>query len=205
MLEDIRGTLTKKFRSKNIKVEFFNSLDDAKRKVLEIIHVDKSIGIGNSVTLKKMNISETLNERGNIVYDKTLARTKDESTKLKKMSLLTDWYITSSNAISMEGHIVNIDHSGNRVAAMIYGPDNVIIVVGKNKVADTLEAAIYRAKNLAAPLNAKRAGHNPPCVNTNKCVDCNSDEKVCNSIVIIQGQENKDRMRLFIVDEEVGF
>ena len=206
MFEDRKKSLLiKNFRSGNIEVEFFNSLEEVKEKILEVIPSDKSIGIGNSVTLKKMNISEVLNNRGNTVYDKTLAKTKDESKQLKKMSLLTDWYLTGSNAISMEGHIVNIDHSGNRVAAMIYGPDNIIIVVGKNKVVDTLEEAIYRAKNIAAPLNAKRAGHNPPCIKANRCVDCNSEEKVCNSMVIIQGQENKNRMRLFIVDEDVGF
>lgn len=172
---------------------------------MRVIPSDALIGIGNSVTLKKISISKLLSDRGNTVYDKTLAKSKDESKKLKKMSLVTDWYLTGSNAISKEGQIVNIDHSGNRVAAMLYGPDNVIIVVGKNKLVGNLDEAIKRSKNVAAPLNAKRSGHKPPCVKTNKCVECISDEKVCNSIVIIQGQENKDRIRLFIVNEEVGF
>lgn len=205
MFEESKERIVRNFRVRNINVEFFNSLEDCKGRILEIVSEEKTIGIGNSVTLKKMNISEILTDRGNIVYDKTLATTKDESKKLKKMSLIADWYITGSNAISMDGHIVNIDHSGNRVAAMIYGPDNVIIIVGKNKIVDNLDEALKRAKNEAAPLNAKRSGHTPPCVKTNNCVDCVSSEKVCNSIVIIQGQENKDRMRLFIVDEEVGF
>lgn len=202
MLEELEEKIIKNFRLRNINVEFFNSLEDVIKRIMDIIPKDMSVGIGNSVTLKKMNIANLLNNRGNTVYDKTIAETKDKSKKLKKMSLLSDWYITSSNAISMGGHIVNIDHSGNRVAAMIYGPDNVIVVVGKNKEVDNLDEAIKRA---TAPLNAKRAGLNPPCVITSKCEECISNEKVCNSIVIIQGQENKERMRLFIVNEEVGF
>ncbi|MPM81321.1 hypothetical protein SDC9_128373 [bioreactor metagenome] len=118
---------------------------------------------------------------------------------------MADWYITGTNAVSKEGHIVNIDHSGNRAAAMIYGPDNVIIVIGRNKICDTLDDAVKRARNISAPMNAKRAGYNPPCLQLNRCVDCKSDERVCFNLVIIEGQFVKDRMKLFIVDEEAGF
>ena len=152
-----------------------------------------------------MNISNELTKRGNTVYNKTLAKNRKETIRLKKNSLLADWFLTGTNAISSKGHIVNIDHSGNRVAAMLYGPENVIIIIGKNKIEETLEDAINRAKNTAAPLNAKRAGFNPPCVELNKCIDCNSKERVCNSLVIIEGQAQKDRIKLFIIDQELGF
>jgi len=112
---------------------------------------------------------------------------------------------SGTNAISIEGHIVNIDHSGNRVAAMTYGPDKVIIVIGKNKIEDTLEQAMTRARNHAAPLNAIRAGYNPPCIEKKQCVDCKSKERVCYNLSIIEGQFKADRMRLFIVEEEAGF
>lgn len=115
------------------------------------------------------------------------------------------WYITGPNAISMDGRIVNVDHSGNRVAAISFGPDNVIIVVGINKVVDSLDKAIKRVKNIASPLNAKRAGYNPPCVTLNRCVDCVSKERVCNSLSIIEGQSDSNRIKVFIVDNDYGF
>ena len=155
-------TIINNFASRNIQASYFQTLKEAKSKILELIPADSSIGIGNSRTLKEMDISAELTKRGYRVLDKTLANTKEESQELKRNSLLTDWYITGTNAISAEGHIVNIDHSGNRVAAMLYGPENVIIIVGTNKITETLDEAIHRAKNIAAPLNAKRAGFNPP-------------------------------------------
>lgn len=173
--------------------------------MIELIPPDSSVGVGNSKTLKDMNISKLLKERGNIVFDKTLAENKAESEQVKKKSLLADWYITGTNAVSKEGHIVNIDHSGNRAAAMIYGPDNVIIVIGRNKICGTLDDAVKRARNISAPMNARRAGYNPPCLQLNRCIDCKSDERVCFNLVIIEGQFVKDRMKLFIVDEEAGF
>ena len=88
---------------------------------------------------------------------------------------------------------------------MLYGPENVIIIVGTNKITETLDEAIHRAKNIAAPLNAKRAGFNPPCVELNKCIDCRSDQPVCNSLVTIEGQADKDIIRVFIIEEEIGF
>lgn len=198
-------TLIENFKTRNIDVAYCENLEEAKIRIMNLIPEDCTIGIGNSKTLKKMNISRELNYRGNIVYDKTLAKTKEESKKLKKKSMLSDWYITGSNAISLDGYIINIDHSGNRVAAMIYGPDKVIIIVGKNKIVKTLEEGIERARNVAAPLNARRAGYNPPCVKLNRCVNCTSDERVCNSLVVIEGQFEKDRMKVFIVNEDLGY
>ncbi|KPU46133.1 hypothetical protein OXPF_02430 [Oxobacter pfennigii] len=139
------------------------------------------------------------------MYDKELAETKNESKALKKKALITDWYITGSNAVTADRRIVNVDHSGNRVAAISFGPDKVIIVVGRNKLVETVDEAIKRVKDVACPLNAKRSGYNPPCVTLNKCVDCVSRERVCNILSIIEGQSDINRMRLFIVNEECGF
>lgn len=199
------GKLKENFKMRNIEVTYFETLKDAKLCILNIIPIESTVGIGHSATLQKMNITHSLMERGNIVYDKELARTKDEDKLLKRKALLTDWYITGSNAVTVDGRIVNIDHSGNRVAAIIFGPDNIIIVVGINKIVDTWEDGIKRVKNIACPLNAKRAGFNPPCVMLNKCVDCLSEERVCNYLSIIEGQPIGDRIRLFIVNEECGF
>lgn len=199
------NTIISNFALRNIQASYYENLNKAKNKILEIISKDSTIGIGNSQTLKEMNISEVLSRRGNIVYDKTLAKSKEESKMMKKRALLTDWYITGTNAVSMEGHIVNIDHSGNRAAAMIYGPENVIIVVGINKIVDTLEDAVKRARNHAAPLNAKRAGYNPPCLKLKRCVDCKTKDRVCYNIVTIEGQFDPNRMKVFIVNEDLGF
>lgn len=197
--------LIQSLSSRNINGYFFETFEEAKSRVKEMIPMNASIGIGNSVTLKKMKISDELMDRGNIVYDKTLAKSKEESKDLKRKSLLTDWYITGTNAISLDGHLVNMDHSGNRVAAMLYGPNNVIIIIGINKITKTLDQAIFRVRNVASPKNAKRAGFNPPCIELGKCVDCRSPERVCNNLVIIEGQNDKRRMKVFIINDNEGF
>lgn len=197
--------LINNFKSRNIEVMCFHNLDDVKSEILNLISTEVSIGIGHSETIQKMDITKILKERGNIVFDKEMAKDKEECKSLKKKALLADLYVTGSNAISVDGRIVNVDHSGNRVAAITFGPDNVIIVVGKNKIVDTWGEAIRRVKDIACPLNAKRAGFNPPCVKLNKCVDCNSTERVCNSLSIIEGQSVKGRIKIFIINEDLGF
>lgn len=205
MERDNIKVLIKNLADRNIEGYWCENFDEAKKEIMNMISVSESVGIGNSVTLKNMNLSIELSERGNVVYDKTLAKSKDEIKDLKRKALLTDWYVTGTNAISMEGHIVNIDHSGNRVAAMLYGPNHVIVVIGINKVSKTLDEAIYRVRNIASPKNAKRAGMNPPCVELEKCIDCKSPERVCNSLVLIEGQHEKKRMKVLIVNENDGF
>ena len=204
-MRNIIEKLITNFKLRNIEVNYFEALEDAKSEILNLIPTEMTVGIGHSATLQRMDITRILSDRGNTVYDKEMAKSKDECKSIKKKALLTDWYITSSNAISVDGRIVNVDHSGNRVAAITYGPDNVIIVVGVNKIVDTWEEAVKRVKNVASPLNAKRAGFNPPCVALNRCVDCTSNERVCNSLSIIEGQAVKDRIKVFIVNEDLGF
>jgi len=204
-VENRIACLINNLRLRNIEANYFEDMQQCLDKLLELIPSDCSVGIGNSQTLIKMNISRLLLDRGNIVFDKFLARDKSEVTDLKKKSLLSDYYLTGTNAISIEGHLVNIDHSGNRVAAMIYGPDKVIVVIGANKIVDSLDDAIKRARNIAAPANAKRAGLDPPCMSVGKCVDCHSSERACNNLVVIEGQNVKDRMSVFIINESLGY
>ncbi|MCL2236051.1 MAG: lactate utilization protein [Defluviitaleaceae bacterium] len=193
------------FTKRNIGVVFFGCFSEAKEYLLEEIPNSATIGIGNSQTLKGMGITDAFAARGNIVYDKELAKSPEEKMQLNKQSLLSDYYVSSANAVSADGRIVNIDHSGNRVAALAYGPDRVFLVVGKNKITHTFEQAMTRAKNTSAPANARRAGHNPPCVELGYCVDCHSPERVCNIISVIEGQSVKGRLTLLIVDEDAGF
>lgn len=197
--------LINRLTERNIEGFFYETFEEAKSSVLERIPINASVGIGNSVTLKNLKISKELKDRGNIVFDKTIAKNREESKELKRKSLLTDWYITGTNAISLDGHLVNVDHSGNRVAAMLYGPNKVIIIIGANKITNTLDEAIFRVRNIASPQNARRAGFNPPCVELEKCIDCRSKQRVCNSLVIIEGQNEKDRMKVFIVNDNDGF
>ncbi len=197
--------LIQSLAARNIEGYFMDTFEEAKSKIMETIPIDARVGMGNSITLKNMKISKELNDRGNIVCDKTLAKSKEESKELKRKSLLSDWYITGTNAVSLEGHLVNMDHSGNRVAAMLYGPKHVIIIIGINKITMTLDEAVHRVRNIASPQNARRAGFNPPCVELEKCIDCKSAERVCNNLVIIEGQSDRGRMKVFIVNENDGF
>jgi len=193
------------FQQRKIAVKWFNSFEEITHYLSSEIPMDASIGIGNSQTLKKMKILEAFLTKGNVVYDKTIGKTHEEVKSLKRKALLTDYYISSANAISEDGRIINIDHSGNRVAAMHYGPEKVFLIIGKNKIESTYVEALKRARNIAAPLNAKRARMNPPCVKVGKCVDCLSQERVCNFISIIEGQHVEGRLTVLIANEEAGF
>ncbi|MCL2841206.1 MAG: lactate utilization protein [Defluviitaleaceae bacterium] len=197
--------LESNFKKRNIEVLWFNTFENIKTYLLNQIPDSSTVGIGNSQTLKHMEITKALTHKGNTVYDKTFGSTQEEIKDIKRKSLLTDCYISSSNAVSIDGKIVNIDHSGNRVAAITYGPDKVYLVIGKNKITTTYEDALHRVRNISAPLNAKRAGYNPPCISVGHCVDCVSPERVCFSLSTLEGSYIKGRITLLIANEEDGF
>ena len=126
--------------------------------------------------------------------------TKQWLIQLKRLS-----YITSCNAFSKDGRIVNVDHSGNRVAAMTFGPERVLIIVGMNKLENTEKNAIKRALTVATPLNANRAKIDSPCSRNESCENCTQSNRVCNYISIIRGQHYPGRMKLLILNENLGY
>jgi LUD domain len=131
--------------------------------------------------------------------------TPQESLAVRRKGLSADVMIASSNAITLDGRLVNLDGLGNRVAAMMFGPEKVILVVGMNKVAPDLDSAIARVKHYAAPVNAIRVGHETPCTANGLCADCRSAERICNMWSIIEGHRTRGRIHVKLVGEELGY
>jgi hypothetical protein len=204
-LQEAERNLINNLEARKIQAHIFDTVDEVCKAVIDQIPASSFVGIGNSQTIKSLRLVELLEEKKCIVYDKTKAVNAKQSREVILKALNSDYYLMSCNAISLEGHIINIDHTGNRVSALLYGPKKVVIVLGVNKIVNTLEDAVSRARNEAAIKNAKRAGLKPPCVELGRCIDCRSDDRVCNSLVILEGQAEKDRVSVYIVRQELGF
>ncbi len=129
----------------------------------------------------------------------------EEGMEIRRRGMSADVMIASSNAITLDGKLVNLDGMGNRVAAMIFGPTKVILVVGVNKIAPDLESAMARVKHYAAPINSMRINYQNPCVETGLCADCRSPQRICNMWSIIEGQMIKGRIHVKLVGENLGY
>jgi hypothetical protein len=185
---------------------------EACKKVMSMIPEGSTVGFGDSVTLKQIGVVDAL-EKGNYVFLNPWRPgiSFEENAKLKKQALTSDVFVTGTNALTRDGKIVNVDGLGNRVAAMLFGPDKVIIVIGINKIVENLQEALDRIRNKAAPLNVKRHPNfdpMPPCGMTGVCSDCSSPWRICNKTVIIERQFNNNKygpvITVVIVGEELG-
>jgi hypothetical protein len=156
------------------------------------------------MTVKSLGIPEKLIERGNKVFFHWLESTPEGMHEARKNASQADVYISSTNALTEDGQLVNIDGNGNRVAAMIYGPKKVYVVCGVNKIAKDLEAGIQRIKDNAYK-NARRLKLNTPCAITEKCSDCSSPQRMCNVTTIINRKPTKTELEIIIVGEELGY
>ena len=205
IIKDDIQTMRDSFSKRNIEFEFFNTRENLINAIITETQTYSTVGIGNSQTLKNLNISQTLIDHNKVVFDKTRVTTKEEILKFKKLALTSDCYISSCNAVSLDGIIVNIDHSGNRVAAITYGPSRVLLVIGTNKIENNESDAIKRALKVATPKNAIRASINSPCSIGDSCSKCTQEVRVCNYISVIRGQHNPGRMKIMLLDEELGY
>lgn len=184
---------------------YAENLQEARKMVLDMIPEGSSIALGGSVTLNEMDIIDTFRSDKYKLFDRYQKLPFPEIVEIMRQSLLADYLVTGTNAITRNGELVNVDCSGNRVSAMIFGPKNVIIVAGVNKVVDDVDEAMKRLKKIA-PLNSKRIGHETPCVETGKCMDCQVKKRMCNYITIINhGMKFEGRLNVIVVAEEVGY
>ncbi len=180
--------------------------ETAVRKILEIIGEDETVGAGGSMTLEETGVVDTLLERGNTVYSSNVAKkTGMDKEEARKKAMTADVFLSSTNALTLEGDLINIDAIGNRVAGMFYGPDKVVIVTGSNKLTENPHTAIRRIKDIACPLNTKRLGLNTPCAITGKCNECSSPQRICNVTVRIVYPPWGKQMHVIIIDGDYGF
>ncbi|MGG7179241.1 lactate utilization protein [Clostridium paraputrificum] len=175
-------------------------------KIKEIVPEGSKVGCGGSMTLFETGVIDYLRSNNYEFLDRYKeGLNQEELVKIYKDSFFTDAYFTSSNAITEKGELYNVDGNGNRVAAMLYGPEKVIVVCGVNKIVKDLEAAINRNREICAPTNSKRLDKSTPCTKTGYCMDCNSKDRICNEYTVIKRQGRKDRIHVIFLNEDIGY
>ena len=175
-------------------------------KIEELISLKSKVSCGGSMTLFETGVIDHLKSGRYEFLDRYKeGLTQDEIKEIFRQSFLSDAYVTSTNAITENGEIYNVDGNGNRVAAMLYGPDKVIIVAGVNKIVPNVEEAIIRTKEYASPINAKRLNKETPCTKIGRCVECNSDNRICNEYTLIKRQIDKNRIHVIFLNDNLGY
>lgn len=187
---------------------YVSTKEEALDKILQLIPEKSKVGIPGSVTLREIGIVESLIEKGYDVAENWLKKySPEEDLEIRKKHLTSDVLLTSSNAVTEDGKLVNIDGAGNRVAAMIFGPKKVIIAVGVNKIVKDVFDGIERVRNTAAPMNVKRVGGNTPCYLNGDCdlEECKPPDRHCHIISIIEKKPMKTDTTIVMVGEDLGF
>jgi hypothetical protein len=186
---------------------YASSAAQARDEILAMVPEEAVVYRCGSVTTTAMGLWEKMAERTGlkIIDPYKPGLTLEQANELRRQGLLADVMIASSNAITLDGRLVNLDGVGNRVAAMSFGPKKVILVVGMNKVTSDLESAMARVKHYAAPVNVMRVGYKAPCAETGLCVDCRSPQRICNMWSIIEGNMFKGRIHVKLVGENLGY
>lgn len=203
--KDLAEKLIPNLEKRNFEAYYCDNKKEALDKAISLIDKNGTISWGGSKTLKDLNLIEVLKENDYKLIDRDSASTPEERNELMKQGLTANTFLTSSNAITEDGILVNIDGNGNRVAAMCYGPDSVIVIAGMNKLCKTVEDAVDRVHNVAAVKNAERFGLTKTGCSKGKCVNCLSDECMCSYIVKTRRSKVKGRIKIILVGEELGF
>ncbi|MDI6600694.1 MAG: lactate utilization protein [Thermoanaerobacteraceae bacterium] len=196
---------------KNLKDNGFNAIyaqdaKEAKDILLNMIEPGMTVGVGGSITVRSLGIVDELKSRGNTVFDHwEKGLTPEEVLKIRYFQLSSDVFISSTNAITETGALINIDSAGNRVASMIFGPKKVIIVAGANKIVENIEEGMKRAQNVAAPLNSIRLNKNNSCNYTGVCNDCKTQDRICKITTIIERKPDYTDFNIILVADDIGY
>lgn len=204
--ETAAKTILKTFDKRGFEGCYCATKEEAVEKAMSYVQPGASVSFGGSMTLNECGVMDALKARADItLLDRSKAKNPEEVKEIYHKALSCDCYFMSTNAISMDGQLVNTDGTGNRVAALIYGPETVIIVAGMNKAAATLEEAKNRVKALASPPNCIRLNRNTPCAATGVCHDCFGEECICSQTVITRRSAVKNRIKIILVGESLGY
>lgn len=207
-LENTKAALEKN----KFKVWISADEQEAQKIVLDSILTDlapQTLSFGGSLSIKQSGLYDTLMQnyaqKMSIIDTYAPAPSPEQAIELRRQSLLVDLFLTGTNAITEHGFLVNLDGMGNRVAGMTFGPKNVLILAGRNKIVPDLERAISRIKDYAAPINALRLNRKTPCARTMQCEDCQSPERICNYWSIIEKSQPEARIQIILINKDLGF
>ncbi|MGO5065303.1 lactate utilization protein [Clostridium sporogenes] len=196
----------KNLNSRNMEGYYINNIDQLLQKLKELIPENSIVGVGDSMTLFETGVIDFLRDENFNFLDKYQDKlTSDEKREIYIKNFSADTFICSTNAITESGELYNIDGNGSRVAPMIYGPKQVILIAGINKIVKNIEEAEYRVRSYIAPIDAKRLNKDTPCTKIGYCVDCKSSNRICNDFVVIRGQFIKGRIKILIIGENLGY
>lgn len=203
--ETAAETLIKNLDKRGMEAYYVDNKDDALKMALRFVTPGSSVSWGGSMSINEIGLIPALKAWDCMVLDRTVPKTEEEKKEFFGKVAVCDYYFMSTNAITMDGELVNIDGTGNRVASLIFGPSNVVIIAGMNKVADNLESAVDRARNTAAPMNTIRLDRKTPCTQVGRCMDCMSPDCICNQFVVTRRSTPAGRIKIILVGEELGY
>jgi len=196
--------VVKALKARSFDAYYFDDESAAVDKLFSLIPKDHVVSWGGSMTLTDLQVQNRLEKEGYTVLDRDKAATPEERAEIMRRALTCDTFLAGTNAVSEDGQLINIDGNGNRVAAMIYGPKQVIVVIGMNKVAKTYEDALVRARTIAAPLNVQRFPNlKTPCNETGSCANCQSPDTVCSFIVTTRFSK-AGRIKVILIGKDLG-
>ncbi len=203
--ENTARSVIKNFEKRGMEGWYCADRNAAREKVLELIEEGASVTWGGSVTLEEAGIIDAVKAGPYRAIDRKSAATPEESRKLYGEIVCSDYFLMGTNAFTLDGQLINIDGRGNRVACLITGPQNVIVVVGMNKLVKNVQEGLDRVRTVATPPNAIRVGASTPCSKTGVCADCTGSGCICCQEVITRASMIRGRIKIILVGEELGF
>ncbi len=203
--ERLAAKLIKNLERRHFEAHYCHTAEDIISKVKSIIPEGSSITWGGSMSIRDIGLTQALKDGNYVVYDRDDVDTAEEKLAVYRKAFEVDYYLASTNAISEDGVLVNIDGNGNRVAAITWGPKHVIFVVGLNKVAQDVGAALQRARSTASPINAARFDIDTPCQKDGICHNCNSPQSICNYIHFLRNSHPEKRHIVILTDLNLGY
>ena len=203
--QNLANTIIKNMEKKNLEAYYCATSKEAVEKALSLMPEGASITWGGSESIKECGLMDAIKRANYELIDRADAKTPEEDRIMYSRQVMADFFLMSSNAITIDGELVNIDGRANRVSLLCWGPQNVIVIAGMNKIASDVESAIQRVRDAAAPPNTVRLNKNTPCAQTGRCGNCYSPDCICSQIVITRRSSTPKRIKVILVGEELGY
>jgi len=203
--ENAAATIIKNLEKRQMEGYYCTTCEEAVQKALELMPEGASVAWGGSMTLSETGLMDAIRKANYELIDRDSAKTPEERRKLYGEICGSDYFLMSTNAITLDGELINIDGRGNRVAFLCYGPQNVIILTGMNKVVSDVQSGIQRVRDVASPPNTVRLNKNTPCATTGRCGNCFSPDCICSQIVITRRSGTPGRIKVILIGEELGY